>query len=113
MTLLRPWWADASWQSVTQPSGACYSLADRPSVTYAPPSLPGTTTRDLMPNLVLLRGAPGSGKTSVGSTFADRFGWRFVELDEIKRSRGDVMVFDPGAFSEAGRQAKLALDAGD
>ncbi len=45
--------------------------------------------------------------------FARRFGWRFVELDAVKRSRGDVMKFDPGAFSEAGRQARVALDAGE
>jgi hypothetical protein len=66
-----------------------------------------------MSHLILLRGAPGSGKTNVGEMFACRFGWRFVELDAVKRSRGDVMKFDPGAFSEAGRQARVALDAGE
>lgn len=65
-----------------------------------------------MSHLVLLRGAPGAGKTVVGSAFAGSFGWRFIELDEIKRSRGDIRLPDPGAFVEAGRQARAALDAG-
>src|SRR5438093_1581417 len=66
-----------------------------------------------MPHLILLRGTPGSGKTAVGSGFAQRFaGWQFLELDEVKRERFGVTVFDPEAFSEAGRRARTALDSG-
>ncbi len=48
----------------------------------------------------------------MGALFARRFGWVFVELDEIKRQRGDMLVADPGAFVVAGREAKRALDTG-
>ncbi len=41
-----------------------------------------------------------------------RFGWVFLDLDEIKRQRGDVLVADPGAFVVAGKEAKNTLQAG-
>jgi cytidylate kinase len=66
-----------------------------------------------MLHLVILRGAPGAGKTKVGSRFADRYGWEFVEVDGVKRERhGTALVSNLQDFSEAGRRAKEALDAG-
>jgi hypothetical protein len=67
---------------------------------------------DFVANLLILRGAPGAGKTDVGTAFEKTYGWLFIELDQIKRDRGNILQFDPGAFVVAGQRAKAFLDAG-
>jgi shikimate kinase len=65
------------------------------------------------PSLVLLRGAPGCGKTEVARLFSEHNGWEFVEVDSVKRERhGTAQVSDAEDFLESGRRARRALDTG-
>ena len=65
--------------------------------------------------MILLRGAPGAGKTSVAQRFASRFDrWDIVEVDDVKvEQHGTAEHCVPAQdFPEAGRRARAALDAG-
>jgi adenylate kinase family enzyme len=67
-----------------------------------------------MVRLILLRGVPGAGKTTVARAFAAKFsGWDVVQVDDIKiERRGTTLEFHRDDWAESGRRAKLILDAG-
>lgn len=71
-----------------------------------------------MPTLVLLRGLPGSGKTTLASTFLKGLGlWAsHVETDQYFLKKDGEYVFDPSKLQEAHNWAfdrtKLSVEAG-
>lgn len=65
---------------------------------------PETTT----PNVVVLVGYMGSGKSTVGRELARLLGWRFTDLDhEIERRAGKSVA---GIFSDSGESGFRALE---
>jgi gluconokinase len=74
------------------------------------------------PDVLVVMGAAGSGKTTVGRLLAESLGWRFVEGDDLhptanvrKMSRGEALTDEDRApWLEAVRrqiEAALSLDA--
>lgn len=50
--------------------------------------------------LVLIRGLPGSGKTTLARFLAKKFGWKHIEADQFF-DKPDGYAFDPAKLKEA------------
>jgi predicted kinase len=84
---------------------------------------------DAQVRLVLVGGAPGTGKSTVASGLSDRFGWVLLRSDEVRKdvtgvgrgtpssARVDQGIYSPAAtdrtYTELLRRAELALRHGD
>jgi gluconokinase len=58
--------------------------------------------------VVILLGAAGSGKTSVGRALAERFGWRFVDADDLHSPAAIAKMRSGGGLTDADRAPWLA-----
>lgn len=67
-----------------------------------------------MSSVVILRGAPGTGKSTVSKLVSDELGWPVVEVDEVKIARyGTASQCKPAEdFPEAGIRARAKLEGG-